>query len=90
MPNLCQEGDHLFDSGVQALLRILLIALLFFGGKKLPAMAQGLGHGLRACTRASAGRVEDEEEPAAPPHGPCTGSQRPYAVPSPCGGQLYA
>jgi sec-independent protein translocase protein TatA len=60
----------MFDIGVQELMLILLIALFFFGGKKLPEIAQGLGQGLRECKRASAGRVEDEEEPAAPPHVP--------------------
>jgi hypothetical protein len=65
---------------------LLLVALVFFGGKQLPEMAQGLGQGRRACPRASAGLVEDAAEPAAPSHIPCPGSQRPSAVPSPLGG----
>jgi sec-independent protein translocase protein TatA len=38
--------------GVQELLLILLIAVFFFGGEKLPDMAKGLGQGLREVKRA--------------------------------------
>ena len=65
----------------QDLLLILLIALFFFGGQKLPEMAKGLGQGLRAFKRASEG-IDDEDTPAAPrqqdgsPHGAAgTGDQ---------------
>ncbi len=33
--------------GMQELLIILLIALLIFGGKKIPELASGLGQGIR-------------------------------------------
>ena len=58
----------------QDLLLILLIALFFFGGQKLPAIARGLGQGLQEFKRASEG-IDDEDPPAAPtpqadsPHG---------------------
>ena len=48
----------------QDLLLILLIALFFFGGQKLPEIARGLGQGLREFKRASEGI--DEDTPAAP------------------------
>jgi TatA/E family protein of Tat protein translocase len=48
----------------QDLLLILLIALFFFGGQKLPEVARGLGYGLREFKRASEGI--DEDLPAAP------------------------
>lgn len=52
----------MFGLGVQELLIILLIALFFFGGKKLPEMAKGLGKGLREFKRASDGLDDDEDE----------------------------
>ncbi len=39
--------------GMQELLIILVIALLFFGGKKLPEIASGLGQAVREFKRAS-------------------------------------
>jgi sec-independent protein translocase protein TatA len=45
--------------GVQELLIILVIALLFFGGKKLPEIASGMGKAVREFKRATA-------EPAIP------------------------
>jgi sec-independent protein translocase protein TatA len=33
--------------GMQELLIILLIALIIFGGKKIPELAKGLGQGIR-------------------------------------------
>jgi sec-independent protein translocase protein TatA len=49
--------------GMQELLIILVIALLFFGGKKLPELASGLGKAVREFKRAT---VEPEipEKPA--------------------------
>ena len=40
---------------------LLLIAVFFFGGEKLPEIAKGLGKGLREFKRASEGIAEDEE-----------------------------
>jgi len=60
-------GIDLFQANIfvpQDLLLILLIALFFFGGQKLPEIARGLGHGLREFKRASEGIEEDT--PAAP------------------------
>ena len=62
----------------QDLLLILLIALFFFGGQKLPEIAKGLGQGLREFKRASEG-ADDEDTPAVPrqlkaKHGSATGT----------------
>ena len=62
----------------QDLLLVLLIALFFFGGQKLPAMAKGLGQGLREFKRASEG-ADDAPTPAVPrqlqaKHGGATGT----------------
>ena len=54
----------MFGLGAQELLLILLIALFFFGGEKLPEIAKGLGQGLREFTRASEERTDNEAEPA--------------------------
>jgi sec-independent protein translocase protein TatA len=37
----------MFGVGVQEIMLILLIAVLFFGGEKIPDIAKGLGQGLR-------------------------------------------
>lgn len=43
----------MFGLGFQELLIILVIALLFFGGSKLPEVASGLGKAVREFKRAS-------------------------------------
>ena len=40
-------GFFLPNLGVQELLIILVIAVLIFGGKKIPEVAKGLGQGIR-------------------------------------------
>jgi len=52
----------MFGLGAQELLIILLIALFFFGGEKLPDIAKGLGQGLREFKRASEGKIDNEDE----------------------------
>ena len=47
--------------GGQELFLILLIVLIFFGAKKLPELAKGLGQGLREFRKA-AKDVQDEVE----------------------------
>jgi sec-independent protein translocase protein TatA len=37
--------------------------MFFFGGKKLPEIAKGLGKGIREFRRASDGGADDEDEP---------------------------
>jgi len=55
----------MFGLGVQELMLILVIAMFFFGGKKLPEIAKGLGKGIREFRRASDGGADDEDEPTA-------------------------
>ena len=52
----------MFGLGVQELLLILIIAMFFFGGKKLPEIAKGLGKGIREFKRASEGGADNEDE----------------------------
>jgi len=56
----------MFGLGVQEIMLILLIAVFFFGGEKLPEIARGLGKSLREFKRASEGGADDEEEHAKP------------------------
>ena len=44
---------------------MLLIAVFFFGGEKMPDIAKGLGQGLRECTRAM-DQPDEEQEHAGP------------------------
>lgn len=53
----------MFGLGVQELVLILIIAMFFFGGKKLPEIAKGLGKGIREFKRASEGGADNDEEP---------------------------
>jgi sec-independent protein translocase protein TatA len=45
--------------GIQELLIILVIAVLLFGGKKIPEVAKGLGEGIRNFKNA----LKNEEKP---------------------------
>jgi sec-independent protein translocase protein TatA len=56
--------------GVPELLVILLIVLVFFGSKKIPELAQGLGKGIREFRKASREIAADEEESSS--HRPST------------------
>ena len=62
------EGLHLVTANIfapQELIVILLLALIFFGGKKLPEVASGLGKALREFQRA-ASQPEPPDRPATP------------------------
>ncbi len=56
----------MFGLGVQEILLILLIAVFFFGGEKIPDIAKGLGKGLREFKRAMDQPDEEEKEKERP------------------------
>ena len=50
--------------GIQEILIILLLALLFFGGRKIPELMRGLGKGLKEFKDAQKDEPEKKEEKA--------------------------
>jgi len=56
----------MFGLGVQEIMLILLIALFFFGGEKIPDIAKGLGKGLREFKRAMDQSDEEAKAPERP------------------------
>ncbi len=48
--------------GIQELLVILLIAVLLFGGRKIPEVAKGLGDGIREFKDAMKGGGKDSHD----------------------------
>ncbi len=55
-------GIMLWALGGTEVLLIVLVLLLFFGGKKLPELAKGLGKGIREFKNASSGVDEKKED----------------------------
>jgi sec-independent protein translocase protein TatA len=51
----------MFGLGIQELVIIFAIAMLFFGGKKIPEMARGLGKGIREFKHATEHGGDDED-----------------------------
>jgi sec-independent protein translocase protein TatA len=54
----------MFGLGVQEIMLILLIAVFFYGGDKIPEIAKGLGKGLREFKRAMEENDDKEKEQA--------------------------
>lgn len=55
--------------GTQQLVLIVIIALLLFGGRKIPELMRGLGSGLREFKKASkSDDSKDEPDEGAPKH----------------------
>lgn len=52
--------------GTGEILLILLIVLIFFGAKKIPELAQGLGKGIREFRKATRDIQDEIEKPASP------------------------
>jgi sec-independent protein translocase protein TatA len=68
-------GVNVFGFGLQELIIIMVIALVIFGGKKLPEVGSGLGKAIREFKRGTSEPDEidvtpkattEEKEPAAP------------------------
>ena len=60
--------DHLYFlfgmPGGTELVLILLVILLFFGGKKIPGLMRGLGRSVKEFNDARAGKKEGDDQPA--------------------------
>jgi len=61
-----------FGLGLQELLLVLVIAMLFFGGKKLPEVASGFGKAVREFKRATLEPDTTEATPTSIPTPPTT------------------
>lgn len=48
--------------GGTEIMLIVLVLLLFFGGKRIPELAKGLGKGIREFKDASSGKSDDKKE----------------------------
>ncbi len=48
--------------GMQEILVIALLVLLFFGGKKIPELMKGLGKGVKSFKDGMNGKLNDERE----------------------------
>ncbi|MFN5325482.1 MAG: twin-arginine translocase TatA/TatE family subunit [Bacteroidota bacterium] len=48
--------------GATEIILILVVLLLFFGGKRIPELARGLGKGIREFKDASSGKSSDESK----------------------------
>jgi len=48
--------------GGTEIMLIVLVILLFFGGKRIPELAKGLGKGIREFKDASSGKTEENKE----------------------------
>ncbi len=48
--------------GVQEILLIALVILLFFGGKKIPELMRGMGKGVRSFKDGMNGNIEPKDE----------------------------
>jgi sec-independent protein translocase protein TatA len=59
--------------GVTEILLIGLVIMIFFGSKKIPEIAQGLGKGIREFKKAA--REIDEPEESAPKQTPSSSSK---------------
>ena len=53
----------IFSLGGTELILILAVALLVFGGKKLPELARGLGRGIKEFKQATGNALEKTHDP---------------------------
>lgn len=51
----------MFGIGLQEIVVIALVVLLFFGGKKIPELMKGLGKGVRSFKDGMNGKEEEKE-----------------------------
>jgi sec-independent protein translocase protein TatA len=68
--------------GVPELMIILVIALLFFGPKKLPDFARSMGQAIREFRRASQEVIDDLHRAASAEPSPTKHSERPVEAPA--------
>jgi sec-independent protein translocase protein TatA len=52
----------MFGLGVGELVLILVIAILFFGSKKIPALAKGMGQAITEFNKARSNKNENSEK----------------------------
>ena len=60
--HILRERDVMFGLGTPEIILILLVILIFFGSKKIPDLAQGLGKGIREFRKAARDVQDDIEK----------------------------
>lgn len=55
----------MFGIGTQEIIVIVLLVLLFFGGRKIPELMKGLGRGVRSFREGVNGVADEEKKDAA-------------------------
>ncbi|XDD55113.1 twin-arginine translocase TatA/TatE family subunit [Leptospira sp. WS4.C2] len=64
-----------FNLGPWEIALIVFLALLFFGGKRLPSLAKDLGSGIKEFRKSLTGGDEEPSQPSLPQEEPKSSSQ---------------
>jgi sec-independent protein translocase protein TatA len=78
----------LFDMGGGQILLILALILIFFGAKRIPDLAKGLGQGIKEFKKATREVTEEIHNAAEAPPSPAPSQARQFSSPAPAEKQV--